>query len=295
MAIDILSRTQGVTEDLLALGTIPGGRLTLTSGNPEPQADVVGATGLWYTPHVSGVIPLWDGTRWRNVEFGPTGLSASLLSNSTFPHDVFGVLSSGQLALEFLSWTNTTARASAVGIQGKYVKGSDKTRALLGTVMPSGSGTLEDSANRRLVCNLYNAVMRSLARLEFSSTSEWAYTTAAWRAANNNGNNKVEIVNVVPRWLQAWVRASALSYSNFNALGMVGVGIDSTTTPSGVRASAYRQPSTLEYVTLSADYSGILSAGYHTVNWIEWGPDGSNVYKNTIAGTQSGLGGNIFT
>ena len=274
-----------------ANGIIPGGRLSLASGNPEPQADIIGATGVWYTPHVSGVIPLWDGTRPRAVEFGPTGLSASLLSNSTFPHDVFGVLTSGQLGLEFASWANTTARttANAVGIQGRYVRASDRA-LLLGTVMPSGAGTFEDSLKRRLVSNLYNAVARPMAVTE--ATTEWSYTTATWRAANNSSANRVDLVQTVPREVRAALRVSALIYSNVNALAMVGIGIDSTSTPSGIRSSGYHQygnTNAIDYTPLAADYGGILAAGSHSLYWLEYGADNNCVFKSTTAGTQSGL------
>ena len=53
----------------LSVSATPGGRLTLSSGNPVMAASVTGAANLFYTPHVSRVIPIWDGDGFASIDF----------------------------------------------------------------------------------------------------------------------------------------------------------------------------------------------------------------------------------
>lgn len=53
----------------LTVSATPGGRLTLSSGNSVMAASVTGAANLFYTPHVSRVIPVWDGNGFASIDF----------------------------------------------------------------------------------------------------------------------------------------------------------------------------------------------------------------------------------
>ena len=93
-------------EDQAPTGVVCGGRLTLTSGTPVTNADVTGATAVYFTP---GSFPgydrvgLYDGTSWRSFQFAeqPLTLDANLAhagchaANGCF--DVFEALSAGVL------------------------------------------------------------------------------------------------------------------------------------------------------------------------------------------------------
>ena len=46
----------------------PGGRLTLSSGIPVMVTSVVGAVNLFYTPHVSRIIPIWGGSGFASID-----------------------------------------------------------------------------------------------------------------------------------------------------------------------------------------------------------------------------------
>lgn len=46
----------------------PGGRLTLSSGNAVMAASVTGAANLFYTPHISRIIPIWGGNGFASVD-----------------------------------------------------------------------------------------------------------------------------------------------------------------------------------------------------------------------------------
>lgn len=168
--------------DRIMLGILPGGRLTTESGVPVSASDRAAQSTLYYTPFMSDMIVLWDGSRWRPVEFAETSLALSDLTSGR-PYDVFGYLSSGVLTLELLAWTDDTTRATAVTLQdGRYCKSTDKTRLLLGTIYASSATTTEDTINTRYVANVYNTVDR---KVRASRTSgNHTYTTTTIRECN---------------------------------------------------------------------------------------------------------------
>jgi len=133
----------------LLQGVTPGGRLTLTPGVPVTISDVVGATTVYYTPFVHDVVILWDGAGWVPTTFTEKSLALGTVI-SVMPYDVFGYLNAGELALEKLVWTSTTARATGVTLQyGRYCKADDKTRLYLGTFCTTSTVATESShANR---------------------------------------------------------------------------------------------------------------------------------------------------
>lgn len=92
--------------NMLRLEPPPGGRLTLESGVPISTSDQTAKSTIYYTPHASGFIPLYDGARWQTINF----VEASVAVPSTIYRvfDVFGYLSAGALAIETLDWNQTT-------------------------------------------------------------------------------------------------------------------------------------------------------------------------------------------
>lgn len=173
--------TMAMLESLM-LAVLPGGRLTTESGVPVSTSDRSAQSTIYYTPFVSDMIVLWDGSRWRPTEFAETSLALSGLTSGRL-YDVFAYLSGGSLALELSIWTDDTTRATAVTLQdGRYCKSGDKTRLLLGTIYASGASTTEDTINTRYVANVYNTVSR---KVRASRTSgNHTYTTTAIRECN---------------------------------------------------------------------------------------------------------------
>lgn len=88
------------------IAIVPGGRLTLESGVPLSTASQTAKSTLYYTPHASGFIPLYDGARWQAINF----VEALVAVPSTIyrQYDVFGYLSAGVLAIETLNWNQIT-------------------------------------------------------------------------------------------------------------------------------------------------------------------------------------------
>jgi hypothetical protein len=168
----------------LARAYAPGGRLTLTSGVSVTSADVVGASTIFYTPHVGNTIPLFNGTNWELLTFTERSLVLSGLISGR-PYDVFAYNNAGTVTLEILAWTNDTTRATALAYQdGVLVRSGSTTRRYLGTFYSTGTTTTEDSAKLRVLYNYYNRVDRSL--FAAPSGTSYTYTTATLRASNNN-------------------------------------------------------------------------------------------------------------
>jgi hypothetical protein len=85
---------------------IPGGRLTLTSGNPLATG-ISGATTLYYTPYTSDGIELWTGYSWTNFTFTESSLALGSLNANTL-YDIYCYANGSALTLEALSWTAPT-------------------------------------------------------------------------------------------------------------------------------------------------------------------------------------------
>lgn len=207
----------------------PGGRLTLTSGTPVTTSDVTGATSIYYTPYVSNVISLWDGARWKPVEFAETTLALGTLTSGK-PYDVFAYLSSGALALESLAWTNDTTRATAITIQdGRYCKSGDKTRLYLGTFYTTSTTTTEDSAKRRYLFNAYNKVSRALRATDATAHT---YTTGSLREWNGGGGDGVSRFSFVSGLKEQSIVITGNYHMNggVGTMGYMSYGLNTTTT-----------------------------------------------------------------
>jgi len=52
----------------LTVSAQPGGRLTLTSGSPVMATSVAAGANLFYTPHISRIIPIWGGNGFASID-----------------------------------------------------------------------------------------------------------------------------------------------------------------------------------------------------------------------------------
>ena len=221
---------------------IPGGRLTLVTGNPVTRSDISAGSAqtIYYTPYMSSQILLYDtvASTWR-FWLCPE-ISASLAGLTTAqPYDVFVYSNTGTLTLELVAWSSNSARATAITLQdGIYVKSGDASRRFVGTLQMQATGQCEDSVLRRYVFNFYNRVPRQLRRAD--PNASWIYTTATWRQANAavaGTANQVSVVNgsisgngEMMVHLNLVVTAGAAGTGPPYAVHEVAFGVDSTTT-----------------------------------------------------------------
>lgn len=260
------------------------GRLTLTTLTPVTTADVLAATAVKWTPYKGASIGLYDGaTKWQLLPFAELSLSIAGLAAST-PFDVFAFNNSGVVALESLAWTNDTTRATALVLQdGVLVKSGATTRRYLGSFRTTTTiGQTEESFAKRYVSNYYNRVRRPLRVRD--TTDTWPYTLAAYRQANGNAANQLEVmVGFGDAALEVFVHGQASSTTTaVNAI--VAIGEDSTTTMvTGCLTSFCGSGLANTQLGPTASYRGYPAPGRHFYAWLE---------LSTASGTTTWLGDN---
>lgn len=268
------------------------GRLTLTSGTPITTSDVTGAGTLYFTPYNGNCIALHDTTRWNIYNFTEVSLSLSLSSGTNY--DIFLYDNAGTLTLSAVAWTNDTTRATDLILQdGVWVKTGFINHRYLGTIRASGANTTEDSAKKRFVWNAYNQVPRRL--LAQCTDSSHDYTTATWRAWNNDTTSGVTRVEVVTGLAERPIRLRT-QHNVFNSnipWCFTGVGVDSTSANSSDLGGGFYQQS-------GSHYEQVPSIGYHYYQLLQISQaSGTTTWygQNTIASgfvAQSGLIGTIL-
>lgn len=270
-----------------AMANTPGVRLTLTQGTPVTTADVTGATSIYAEPVNGGIVPLFldaAGNVPAIAVLDPSSISLALgtLASATIPNDIFGYYNAGTLGLEKLAWTNGTTRATAyTTVRGRPFKSGDLSRMLLGTFYPTATTTTEDSKAKRLLCNAFNFEARPL---EFFETADnWSYNTATMRQANGNSSFKVETVTCLPGRRAYVAYHFGLTDDSAANVAVAGVGLNSTTTASGIAPFGYCAAATLIGQCAQARYQHFPAVGYNYYAALE---------KGTGGGTQTWFGDN---
>lgn len=282
---------------------ICNGRLTLESGVPVSTTDQLAKSTLYWTPYNGNRIALWNGSGWQEYAFAEVSLSLTLTSGKNY--DVFLYDNSGTLTLELsAAWASDTTRTDSLALQdGVNCKSGALTRRWLGTIRASasnqtadsGGGTTTQVGGTRYVWNAYNQVARQL--LVIDTTDTWAYTTNTIRQANAASGNKVEYVTGdIATLVTVQVCGVAFLHDNSSNAAKVGVGVDATTTFSGLVQGGYNHAVDSVYAAVNANYRGYPGLGYHFISWNEKGGDGTCSFlgDNGGDGQQTGLTATIF-
>lgn len=165
------------------------GRLTLTSGTPITGADVTGATTVYFTPFRGNLISLYDGTKWVTIAFAEKSVAVPSSTNTLY--DVFGYLSSGDLALETLAWnlptngtiTNATNATPIVVTYTGTDPANDDTVEIAGV----GGNTAANGVWRVRNINTGAKTFELHTLANANSTGNGAFTTnGTWQAADKN-------------------------------------------------------------------------------------------------------------
>lgn len=268
-------------------------RCTLTSGTSVTTADVTAATSVYVTPHSGNRMALYTGTVWRHLT--ASEITVTVPSTTATIYDLFCRINSGAVACDTTAWTNDTTRATALAKQdGVYIKSGDTTRRYLCSFRTTGvSGQTEDSLAKRYLWNYYHRVLRPMQALE--ATDSWSYNTATIRQANASAANQLDYVQGVSEGaVKAWIRVTYVNATSGNDAA-VGVGVDSTTTFSGLRGRG-ESGGTNEFQ--AASYLGFPGVGRHFLSWNEWGEGAATTItwygdNGAEAQTQGGIYGEI--
>lgn len=206
--------------------SMPGGRITLTSGLPVTISDISTAGGFYYTPYLSNQIAVFDGSAVRQLTFSEMFASTPATINT--PFDVFVFPSGPGVSIETVSWVNDTTRAQAIGYNNGFLtKNSDATRRYIGTLRTgSVSGQTEDSVLRRFVFNMYNRVHRRLYRSNSTSHTD---AVQAFRYWNTDSTQILDFVLGVTDDPVLYNIIGNMQCSVVNVAGVISVGLDTGT------------------------------------------------------------------
>jgi len=278
---------------------INGFRLTTSSLSGIPS-DGVSYNAVYLTRHVSNRIALYSGSVWQlvtvtgaDVAGFPTGQTAGI------PCDVFAVYSSPTVAptIEFTAWTNATTRATALVLQdGVPVKSGATTRRYLGTILPNAATTFAHVAAasdaNSPVCGIWNQDNRIRGSFTWTPTfASWTPAAAVGTWSQLNAQTSARIQLVQGQSIDA-ISCDHVGTVNPNgAYAAVAIGVDSTTSPSGLRGmstiTSAQQP-------VHATLRTRLAAGAHALNAIAVAGNASAAFVGDDGHTLAGISADIW-
>ncbi len=105
------------------------------------------------------------------------------------------------------------------------------------------------------------------------------------------------VIGVSEFLIDVTVYGSASISTTANPLyGVVGVGLDSTTSPTGVQSPAGGGGATGAYATTIANYRDYPGIGRHYFAWLEYSiANGTTTWVGANGGIQTGIYGTIFS
>lgn len=243
---------------------VPGGRLTLTQGQPVMTTDVTGATHVYYAPYTGQQVPIYNSATgaFGLVDIGSNGLALDLDAGTQvagFVYDIFaeiGASASGALC-SGPAWSGSGVSRSA-SAQIKQINGIWVNASAIGCNFSSGGtsgsypclpaectylGSVYMTANGQTaqqfgpasgpgggapcLC-LYNAYNRvKLSSRSLDTNGSYTYNTATWRYMDASASNGVTVLDGLGQSPVSVVLTDALS--NGSASGtprIAGMGID---------------------------------------------------------------------
>lgn len=292
----------------------PGGRLTISSGEPVLTSDVTAQTTVYYTPYKHNMARLWNGTNWYTVQFSE--LSQTLADATKSPlaaatgsvYDLFLWNDAGTIrCTRGPAWDTTTSRGTGAGttqlqrIDGVWTNQRNITNGPLsnrgvyvGSIATNATGANGEMAvmiypnaaaggsnNRIDVWNYYNRVPISVTCRD--STDAWTYDTATWRAANNNNANRITAVFGINDSSVHAIYSAMAANTSAGEIYHAAVGVDSTTAFSGVPGGSGPNSSTA--TNAIGQYMGMTGIGLHYFQALEKGAGGGTTSWKGDAGT----------
>lgn len=249
---------------------VPGGRLTLTSGEPYPYTTAMTKTAMYYTPHDHNMIALYNGTTWVTFEFSE--LTNTFSDATTNPaavstvahqvHDFFVWDDSGTIRLSRgPAWTDVTTRSTGTAltrVDGVLVNNAAITNGpaanrgrYVGSMYTDSSGnchfrpfTNAVSAGDQTVWigywNQYNRI--DLPFYMRWNTGSYTYATNTYRFMKNDSTYRVVVITGDDDGAAADVHHMFVSqYGVGGARAAINWGIDNATQQFGQRYTISQQ------------------------------------------------------
>ena len=293
-------------------GNVMEFRLTLASATPVMTSQVLAATTLYMTPYIGNKISLYVDGVLEVVTTNEVALSLSGTAINT-NYDIFAYSNAGNVALEYVAWSNnglgTSTRATSLAYQsGMLVKSGDISKRYIGTIRTTdiagqcqfsfGGTALTGTEAKLFVWNYYNSL--EVACFVAASTTSWTYNNATsanyvYRAALNSNNFRVSfIVGLAERAISASYTA-LIQLSSGSGTPLIGVGLNSTSSAIG---TGFIDPTGGAYHTTTASATAMPVIGFNCVTALEAASGGvTGLYYGsgyTASGGQPRVYGLVF-
>lgn len=301
---------------------MPGGRLTLTSAVPVISSDVTGATSVFYTPYAGNQIPICSGAAYTMQTFAELTLTLNAGGHAASTlYDIFVFNNSGTLTLVTgPAWSTSTAGAGARGSGAGTTQLTMFGGILVNTVQITGRNGVNtftiptstatyvgsmfvDTAAGQVSChtsygqsrkwgiwNTYNRVPILLRAGD--GTASWTYATNTWRASNNASANVVTVFSGLSEEIAALTfQQEGFVFDAFEAQLKIGIGVNSTSSPSGVQGSNLQNASVnnKSQITIQARHILLPTLGINNIQSLEISPDNGGIASNTFFGTSTAM------
>lgn len=296
-----------------------------TAGILQPTGDVSAATTLYYEPAFGATVPIYNGSAFINFQFSELTLTvpSSRLANTIY--DVLIFSNSGVVTpCISVAWTTSTAgsgnRGSGAGTAQIAQVNGIWTNAVAVTGCVNGASSFNISANqgtvvatclvdgtngqltfnaavgqsRKWACvNIYNKQNITLQLQD--PTASWAYSTGSWRESRGQTTNFVTALQSVAMEdvdVEFFQAMDFTCSSSATAGASLGIGINSTSTPSGQvgEASCFTSGTSTTVLTFATPVAHAIlgrGIGSNAINSLEFAQGANGA---TLLGTGTGTG-----
>lgn len=240
--------------------SLPGGRLSVVSGNPVLTNTTTGVGTIYYSQYLSTMCPIWNVTENKFTMHDMGGTVFQALSDTTKSpaaavanknYDIFAWMDGTTFRISRgPPWTSDTARGTGAGttqlvnisgILTNFVNITNGPAAFtgtyLGTIRTNGSALLDwnlggaASGGTAASLGVYNYFNRVTVGVEVKDTSAtYTYTSSTIRQANASAGNQISFVmGVIEDALDFSYNPQLETTNVANAFQEVGMGLDTTT------------------------------------------------------------------
>jgi hypothetical protein len=244
------------------------GRIYLAPNSPYGQPG--NGSTLYFGPcfDLGNQISLWDATlgKWITRTFSEIQIPLTgLTTGSDYEIWVHWDYAQQNVVGEIGTvWSNSTTPPTRDTQDSHFVKHSDPTRLLVGSIKAINATGTSESSGTSYVSNVYNAVPRYM-RATDTSSGPYSYGGTSPRAAHGDttdGVNRVSFLQAVAKIPIVAMRKQAVQNNTAGQDTIIGIGLDSVTVPDSVAAYRTYATNTQGYPAISHNYAPQLGDHY---------------------------------
>lgn len=300
-----------LTASLQNIISQPQGRLTLTSNTPVLATGVSAATSVFYTPYIGALCPVFDGVQFNVKTFAEQTLTlnSNYVLNSHYDCFIINDAGNGITLVTGPAWTTITAGSGARGAgagttelvrqSGLYVNANAMATArngsstfsvaakcgtYIGSLYIDGTAgqvscLLATGQSRKWgVWNAYNRVLTTVSAQD--PTASWTTAPTTWRQSRGDATNFITVFQGLPleRVDIVFTQAIQQAFSSNISAANIGIGVNSTTVPSGKLGFATASNTTTAgtfIMDMKASNTLLPFIGINALNMLEQAPTGT--------------------